>query len=132
MLIITFIYFQSELASVRSNSSTEGSLLGHTGHSSHSPVPLDGAQVTISSGGPGSTDNASGTTALHSAQRIPRHLISTQSPVTLGRMGRSASCLEEQRLSLATTSSLPRRSSTLVLHPEFFPLNLSTSRESCV
>lgn len=122
----------SELASVRSNSPAEGSSLGHTGRSSHSPGPLEGARVSVGSGGLGSNESTSSSAALHSAPRIPRPLITAQSPVPLGRMGRSASCLEEQRLPLSTTSSLPRRSSTLVLHPEFFPLNLSTSRESCV
>ncbi|MPC32301.1 hypothetical protein E2C01_025611 [Portunus trituberculatus] len=78
---------QSEHASVRSSSPAEGSSLGHTGRSS---VPLDGARVTAGSTGLGSTENVSSAAAIHTAPRIPRPLISTQSPVPLGRMGRVA------------------------------------------
>ncbi|XP_071541503.1 uncharacterized protein [Panulirus ornatus] len=68
--------------------------------------------------------------------------VSVASTATLGsihgRVGRSASCtgrgatFPSSSSPVTTTSTLPRRSSTVDIHPEFFPLDLSTSRESCV
>ncbi|XP_042221447.1 nephrin-like [Homarus americanus] len=71
----------------------------------------------------------------HSLEGRIARPVSVASPATLGRyhtrVGRSASCTGRGDI-FSSTSTLPRRSSAIDIQPEFFPLNLSTSRESCV
>ncbi|KAK8729254.1 hypothetical protein OTU49_008714, partial [Cherax quadricarinatus] len=77
---------------------------------------------------------------MHSGEPMEDQLsrpVSMASPVTMGRyqgrVGRSASCTGRGSPFISSNSStIPRRSSTVDLHPEFFPVDLSTSRESCV
>ncbi|KAG7154098.1 Neural cell adhesion molecule 1-like 4 [Homarus americanus] len=87
--------------------------------------------------GSGSISAVTSAAVIHSGEPLesqrPRP-VSMASPATLedfhNRKGHSSS--STGRRPSFTSSTMPRRSSTVALHPEFLPHDLSTSRESCV
>ncbi|XP_069165372.1 neural cell adhesion molecule 2 [Procambarus clarkii] len=100
-------------------------------------IDPSGAMLEYSGGGITAVSSGSILNAGDSVESRMARPMSVASPATLsryqGRVGRSASCTGRgSSFTFTSSSTLPRRSSAVALNPEFFPLDLSTSRESCV